>query len=638
MRKAHIKMDQTSESEKIFQRKKYDEIIEILFQAGYHRVRINTLSEFDKVVGGLCWCITSTGEDVDVDILFQENSTIGQKIALAESIVKAMRKMSCPFPLQPHQIQGGVGGSDYSAIQPVMFWLVKKFIERRNEIEAKLRSYSISQFAKSYQLPSEQTNEDGMSNELRKILGRNKVVRSYRRRELPKQSEEIRVHACLLEYGESIARNFESSNTIVSASGSTSTASIAGASAATSSVSSNASSVSQKPTNNSKLPNSNATTATSTTTTTTGSSSLLIPISDNVDVSLSNLLKNSNSSELSQFEKKLIHATKEAQKEEKLFVEQVNKTELEILQQMSEVKVDENNANNGVTIISGSHVGAIVGLNSNEIGTAQALYQLEVEETKKQLDTSLAEGKLGQNATLKRQKALLTRVQEDNKQKSIELQNSIKISNEKYALLQQEVEETKEYNQQLKLQVNKLIELENNSSQQKDLLVLKELIVLNESLKNQESSFKANCKTELMDLTQQLEVIEGILENENNEENQRYHEIEEMHQKIMLKYDRLRQLLSETNLEVANTSRLIDDIPTRTELIQYERRFGELYQQVAWKLEENRKYFDLYNTLETSLSFIQKEVSLLPVCCLCDSLNKWINVLMAIGEIIKFYF
>ncbi len=77
----------------------------------------------------------------------------------------------------------------------------------------------------------------------------------------------------------------------------------------------------------------------------------------------------------------------------------------------------------------------------------------------------------------------------------------------------------------------------------------------------------------------------------------------------MAKYNRLRQMLAETNLEVANTARIIDDVPTRTELIQYERRFDELYLQVAWKLEETRKYFGIYNTLDTKLTFLQKEVS-----------------------------
>jgi hypothetical protein len=51
-----------------------------------------------QVVGGLCWCITSSGEDIDVDILFQENSTIGQRIKLSETIVMALRKMQVPTP------------------------------------------------------------------------------------------------------------------------------------------------------------------------------------------------------------------------------------------------------------------------------------------------------------------------------------------------------------------------------------------------------------------------------------------------------------------------------------------------------------------------------------------------------------
>ena len=81
-----------------------------------------------------------------------------------------------------------------------------------------------------------------------------------------------------------------------------------------------------------------------------------------------------------------------------------------------------------------------------------------------------------------------------------------------------------------------------------------------------------------------------------------------MHFQVMDKYNKIRQLLAESNLEVANTTRIIDDIPTRTELIQYERRFAELYEQVAYKLTETRKYFALYNSLDSTLGFIQKEV------------------------------
>jgi hypothetical protein len=197
-------MDQTSETEKVYQRQKYEEIIDLLLSAGYFRARINTLSEFDKVVGGLCWCIMSSGEEVDVDILFQENSTIGQRIALSEAIVTALRKMNAPSNLQPHQIQGGVGGSDYPAIYPVMVWLVKKFFERREEREAQLRAFSTLQFSKNFKFPHESESRS-VSTDLAKILERNKATRLFKRKQIIGGSEETLVRSCLLEYGETFA-------------------------------------------------------------------------------------------------------------------------------------------------------------------------------------------------------------------------------------------------------------------------------------------------------------------------------------------------------------------------------------------------------------------------------------------------
>ena len=74
----------------------------------------------------------------------------------------------------------------------------------------------------------------------------------------------------------------------------------------------------------------------------------------------------------------------------------------------------------------------------------------------------------------------------------------------------------------------------------------------------------------------------------------------------------------------------IDELPTRAELLQYERRFVELYQQVclcvcvcvcvaasdpdhrwssqvAAKLDETRKYYDTYNTLREKCSLLDKQ-------------------------------
>jgi hypothetical protein len=50
---------------------------------------------------------------------------------------------------------------------------------------------------------------------------------------------------------------------------------------------------------------------------------------------------------------------------------------------------------------------------------------------------------------------------------------------------------------------------------------------------------------------------------------------------VTAKYTKLRQVLAESNRTIANSIRVIDDVPSRIELIQYERRFAELYQQVG---------------------------------------------------------
>ena len=138
--------DQTSLEEKEHQKLKYEALLDTLISAGYYRARITGLDEFDKVVGGLCWCITSSGEDVDVDILFQENSTIGQRIKLCETIVNVLRTMKCPHPLQAHQIQG----LDFNSLYPVIVWLIGKFFENRELTAALLRKYSMWCFDVGY--------------------------------------------------------------------------------------------------------------------------------------------------------------------------------------------------------------------------------------------------------------------------------------------------------------------------------------------------------------------------------------------------------------------------------------------------------------------------------------------------------
>ena len=119
--------DQTSASEKAAQSSALEGLLSVLLSAGYFRVRSPKLTPFDKVVGGLCWAITGSGVAVNVDVLYDEDLPLGAKIAVGENIVKALRSMGCPAPLQSHQLQGG----DYVGIFPAVQFLVKKVLEYR---------------------------------------------------------------------------------------------------------------------------------------------------------------------------------------------------------------------------------------------------------------------------------------------------------------------------------------------------------------------------------------------------------------------------------------------------------------------------------------------------------------------------
>ena len=57
--------------------------------------------------------------------------------------------------------------------------------------------------------------------------------------------------------------------------------------------------------------------------------------------------------------------------------------------------------------------------------------------------------------------------------------------------------------------------------------------------------------------------------------------------------------------------RQVDEIPNRAELLQYERRFRELYAMIAQKGDETRKYYAMYNVLEEKKTYVTKEISLI---------------------------
>ncbi|KAM8712665.1 hypothetical protein ACLKA7_013059 [Drosophila subpalustris] len=174
---------------------------DMLVAAGYYRARIKGLSAFDKVVGGMTWCIECCDYDVDVDLLFHENLTIGQKIALVEKIVTVLIDMNCPHTLEPHQVQG----LEFLAIHPVIQWLVKTSVANREERGQRLKRFAIGQFHNDYQYKSDKDNLTKIrlaAVNIKTIQELYTPKRQYERKEAHSEDDALRVRLTLLEYGE----------------------------------------------------------------------------------------------------------------------------------------------------------------------------------------------------------------------------------------------------------------------------------------------------------------------------------------------------------------------------------------------------------------------------------------------------
>lgn len=59
----------------------------------------------------------------------------------------------------------------------------------------------------------------------------------------------------------------------------------------------------------------------------------------------------------------------------------------------------------------------------------------------------------------------------------------------------------------------------------------------------------------------------------------------------------IRLRLARSTRVAASLQRQLDDVPGRAELAQYQRRFLELYSQVAAKHKETKQFYTLYDTL-----------------------------------------
>uniref|UniRef100_A0A0F7ZCE9 Coiled-coil domain-containing protein 93 n=1 Tax=Crotalus adamanteus TaxID=8729 RepID=A0A0F7ZCE9_CROAD len=499
---------------------KLSEILELLVAAGYFRARIKGLSPFDKVVGGMTWCITTCNFDIDVDLLFQENSTIGQKIALTEKIVSVLPRMKCPHRLEPHQIQG----LDFIHIFPVVQWLVKRAIETREEMGDYIRSYSISQFQKIHSLPEDdefiQRKEKAIKtvNEISEVY---KPRRKYQRRVGAEKllDEESKVHATLLEYGRRYG--FSKQGKI------------------------------EKPEDK----------------------KVVLPAG------------------FAPSGKNDAYTEDDLQAAEELRI----KT---LMTEMAAMGTEEGRLTAGT-------VGQIVGLQSDEIKQIVSEYaekQSELSSEERPERLGVAQQHKRKMASLNKQILQKTKQLDELKAKCADLQSGCVEA-------KKTLNEVKSYSEKLEKELAAL-EVVESQADANVLQKLRALVAMNENLKGQEQEFKAHCREEMARLQQNIENLKAEAA-ESGEEREPTKIIDQQYKTEKEKLQKIRLLLARRNREISILQRKIDEVPSRAELTQYQKRFIELYGQVSATHKETKQFFTLYNTLDDKKVYLEKEVNLL---------------------------
>ncbi|XP_076749271.1 coiled-coil domain-containing protein 93 isoform X2 [Xylocopa sonorina] len=476
------------------QTKKFQDIIDLLLAAGYFRARIKGLSNFDKVIGGMTWCIESCNFDVDIDLLFRENLTIGQKISLTEKIVAMLPKMNCPYRIEPHQIQG----LDCIHIFPVIQWLVKRSMETREETADFVRSFALSQFHKKHSFSEDeganQATKENLIKNIQFVKKSYEPRRLFKHKEGIKRDESTRFFGTVLEY--------------------------------------------EAPLYSIKI------------------------VASSVETTSSDVKETKNTEEL-----------KEKENTEQLAG--------------NLAAIEESSAR-----LSVAAVGNIVGIQAQEIAKVAEKYATmftsDIEEG------SSTNSSVALTALEKQRAALQNRVRKLTKERD--------ALSAKHSELTEKLNESRAKRQAVERSLRKAQEMGINENDRHKRL--EELLLVHDGLKEQEHNFREQCKCDLNLLKDKLQEIESGTSEEEEDHLKEYEEQKEAVMKIRLQ-------LAKKNRAIASLTRQLDDVPGRSELTQYQRRFMELYNQVSAKHKETKQYYTLYNTLDDTKLYLSKELSLL---------------------------
>lgn len=175
----------------------------------------------------------------------------------------------------------------------------------------------------------------------------------------------------------------------------------------------------------------------------------------------------------------------------------------------------------------------------------------------------------------------------------------VKQDGDEYEALKRESEEVSAEMQRLEVQ-----EQEANEDVKSEI---KELILLNEKLKEEEIAFKEDCTRIIEELHRKIEEAETLAAMPDDDLTEHDEMLEKETEALRLG----RLQLAKKNRAVISLQRQLDNIPDNTELAQYQKRFLELYNNISVKHKETKQFYALYNSLNDTHLYLEKELTLL---------------------------
>lgn len=304
----------------------------------------------------------------------------------------------------------------------------------------------------------------------------------------------------------------------------------------------------------------------------------------------------------SDFERKFAALQRAARAEEEAAAKAALARERGLLEQMGEAKAG----------VSGASLGAFVDLQSEELRRAAADYAVREEELRALAESGglMANTKMGRAAAHGRRVAALQKRIDSAGDAKRDAEASLAAAGAQVDALKASLAKVRRLNGRAEAEISKL-DAQVEALPAEERATLKKLFdayTRTEALRDQEARFKASCKVHLAELTARLQELRAAAES--GEAARQLAEMTAIHAEAAARLERARAAVAARTREVDRLARAIDEIPSRTELVQYERRFGELADEVAEKLDETRKYYAVYNSLARKRDYIGKEDNL----------------------------